>query len=370
MLLQNISIINYKNIEEADLAFSQNINCFVGKNGQGKTNLLDAVYYMSFCKSATGGTTDSLNIRHDADFAMLQADFLDDNGTAGRVTCGMKRGQRKHLKINGKEYKRIAEHVGKIPLVMISPIDSLLITGGSEERRRFMNQVIAQYSPAYLAAAMHYDRMLKQRNAILRADEEPDWSIVEVLEDMMSKDAETIYAERKAFAETFVPIFQELYNALSADGKETVNISLKSHAERGPLKPLLKEGRQKERIVGYTLHGPHKDDLELFVNDFPIKREASQGQQKTYFLSMKLAQYLYLRDKGDKRQPILLLDDIFDKLDADRVAKIVDYVSGNNAFGQIFISDTNREHIDALLASSSKTDYKLFNVANGIITEQ
>ena len=369
MLLQNIKIINYKNIEEADLDFSNSINCFVGKNGQGKTNILDAVYYISFCKSSTGAI-DSLNINHDADFAMLQSDFVDDNGTAGRVTCGIKRGQRKHLKINGKEYKRLTEHVGKIPLVMISPIDSLLITGGSEERRRFMNQVIAQYSPAYLAAVMHYERMLKQRNAILRSEEEPDWSIVDVLEDMMATDAETIYAERKAFAETFVPIFQKLYDALSADGKETVSIRYQSHAERGNLKPILKEGRQKERIVGFTLHGPHKDDLELFVNNYPIKKEASQGQQKTYFLSMKLAQYLYLRDKGDKRQPILLLDDIFDKLDADRVAKIVDYVSANDAFGQIFISDTNREHIDALLASSAETDYKLFNVVNGTITQQ
>lgn len=364
MQLERISIVNYKNIEQADLEFSANVNCFVGSNGMGKTNLLDAVYYLSFCKSASA-QSDACNVRHDADFFMIQGIYGGDNGGIERVNCAVKRGSRKRVKCNDKDCKRFSEHVGRIPLVMISPSDSLLVTGGSEERRKFMDTVISQYAPHYLECLIRYEKALKQRNALLKEENEPDWSIVEILEDMMSDTAAVIFEERREFVDRFVPIFQRIYNALCNTDREVVEIAYLSHGFRGELKPQLVEGRMRERIVGYTLHGMHKDDLQLMFNGYPIKQEGSQGQTKTYFIAMKLAQFVFLKEKGERRVPILLLDDIFDKLDAGRVGRIIDYVSGDE-FGQIFITDTNREHLDGILAATAK-DYRLFTVKDGIV---
>ena len=362
MQLERISIINYKNIEEAELEFSPNVNCFVGMNGMGKTNLLDAVYYLSFCKSSSS-QSDSFNIHHDADFFMIQGIYGGDNGGVDRVNCAVKRGSRKRVKCNDKDCKRFSEHVGRIPLVMISPSDSLLVTGGSEERRKFMDTVISQYEPKYLECLIRYDKALKQRNALLKEENEPDWSIVEILEDMMSDTAGFIFELRRNFVRDFIPIFQRIYNALCNTDRELVDIEYVSHGFRGELKPQLVEGRQRERIIGYTLHGIHKDDLQLNFNGYSIKQEGSQGQTKTYFIAMKLAQFVFLKGKGESRVPILLLDDIFDKLDAGRVGRIIDYVSGDE-FGQIFITDTNREHLDCILASTAN-DYRLFTVKEG-----
>ena len=367
MQLEQISIINYKNIEQADLQFSANVNCFVGKNGMGKTNLLDAVYYLSFCKSSSS-QSDAFNVHHDADFFMIQGTYGGDSGGIDRVNCAVKKGSRKRVKCNDKDCKRFSEHVGRIPLVMISPSDSLLVTGGSEERRKFMDTVISQYEPKYLDALIRYDKALKQRNALLKLEAEPDWSVVEILEDMMSDAAELIFVERKSFVQDFLPIFQRIYNALCNTETELVDIEYLSHGFRGPLKPQLVEGRAKERVIGYTLHGVHKDDLLLNFNGYPIKQEGSQGQTKTYFIAMKLAQFVFLKGKGEQRVPILLLDDIFDKLDAGRVGRIIDYVSGDE-FGQIFITDTNREHLDCILAATAK-DYRLFTVKDGKVDSE
>lgn len=366
MQLERISIVNYKNIAQADLEFSAHINCFVGRNGMGKTNLLDAVYYLSFCKSSFS-QSDHFNILHDADFFMIQGAYGGDNGGVEKVHCALKRGSRKRVRCNDKDCKKFSEHVGRIPLVMISPSDSLLVTGGSEERRKFMDTVISQYQPAYLEALIRYDKALKQRNALLKLEEEPDWNVVEILEDMMSDAAALIYAERSSFIRAFVPIFQRIYNALCDTTQELVDIVYQSHGDRGELKPQLVGGRVRERIVGYTLHGVHKDDLLLHFNGYAVRQEGSQGQTKTYFIAMKLAQFVFLKTKGECRVPILLLDDIFDKLDAGRVARIIDYVSGDE-FGQIFITDTNREHLDGILAASAK-DYRLFTVVNGEVAD-
>ena len=362
MILEQLSLLNYKNIEQAQLTLSPNVNCLIGANGQGKTNVLDAIYFLSFGKSATA-LTDGACVRHDAEFMMLQGKYRSALMEEEEISCGIKRGQRKRMRRNEKEYKRLSEHLGVIPLVMLSPADEQLVSGGSEERRRFMDIVLSQVSPNYLAALIRYNKSLQQRNAMLKQDDEPDAQLFEVLEEMMSMDAAVIYQERQAFVRDFVPIFQVMYARFCNAASEEVDILYDTHASRGDLLPILVRDRAKERIVGYTLHGPHKDNLELLMNGHNVRREASQGQTKTFFIAMKLAQFLYLKSVGEHRTPILLLDDIFDKLDAGRVACIVDYVCGYD-FEQIFITDTNREHLDSILAATHR-EYKLFEVKGG-----
>lgn len=362
MILEQLSLLNYKNIEQAQLTLSPNVNCLIGANGQGKTNVLDGIYFLSFGKSATA-LTDGACVRHDAEFMMLQGKYRSALMEEEEISCGIKRGQRKRMRRNDKEYKRLSEHLGVIPLVMLSPADEQLVSGGSEERRRFMDIVLSQVSPNYLAALIRYNKSLQQRNAMLKQEEEPDAQLFEVLEEMMSMDAAVIYQERQAFVRDFVPIFQTMYARFCNAASEEVDILYDTHASRGDLLPILVRDRAKERIVGYTLHGPHKDNLDLLMNGHNVRREASQGQTKTFFIAMKLAQFIYLKSMGEHRTPILLLDDIFDKLDAGRVACIVDYVSGDD-FEQIFITDTNREHLDSILAATHR-EYKLFEVKGG-----
>lgn len=362
MILKCLSITNYRNLPLSVLDFSPNVNCFVGANGMGKSNVLDAIYYLSFCRGFATAQ-DALNINHQSDFFILEADYETESNSQHHVCCALKRGARKRLKIDGKDVKRISEHVGKIPLVMIAPADSAFITGGSEERRHFMDMVIMQYNAVYLDSLIRYERALKQRNTLLKQEAEPDEAVMDVIEAMMSETGEVIYNERKRFVEEFQPIFLDLYRRLAGNVTEEVAMSYVSHGERGDLQSQLRDWRQRERIVGYSLHGVHKDDLDLTLNGFAVKREASQGQQKTYFIAMKLAQYVFLKNKGEKMVPLLLLDDIFDKLDSNRVEQIINYVSGNE-FGQIFITDTRREHLDQVLAATQR-DYKLFVVENG-----
>lgn len=374
MILRHIDILSYRNLQEVSLSFSDNVNCLVGNNGMGKTNVLDAIYYLSFCKSSVN-SQDALNVRHKDEFFILDGRYVqEETQVEEHVVCSLRRGQRKHFRRNDKEYKRLVEHVGLIPLVMISPNDSQIVTGGSEERRRFMDAVISQYDVTYLEHLIRYQRALTQRNTILKSDEEPDWQYMSILEEMLSVSASYLYNARAAFVEEFRPIFAELYARLCNSVYEQPDIRYESHAERGELLPWLQNWRDKERIVGYTLHGPHKDNLSLLLNGFELRREGSQGQTKTYFISMKLAQYIFLKRKGEQLLgasgsagvPILLLDDIFDKLDAGRVARIVEYVSGSD-FGQIFITDTNRDHLDQILSTTAR-DYKLFHVNDGTVT--
>lgn len=361
MILKRISILNFKNIQQAELTFSTKMNCFIGHNGVGKTNLLDAIYYLSFCKSSTN-PIDSQIIRHGQEFFVVQGFYEQEDKTPEEIYCGMKRGRKKQFKRNKKEYQRLAEHIGFIPLVIVSPSDSILITGGSEERRRFMDLVISQYDRGYLDALVRYNKALQQRNSMLKAEEEPDPELMNVWEEMMATNGKLIYEKRAMFINEFIPIFQRYYSFISND-QEMVSLTYQSHAQRGELADIIRESRAKDRIVGYSLHGIHKDELEMQLGEFPIKREGSQGQNKTYLIALKLAQFDFLKRTGSQTTPLLLLDDIFDKLDSSRVEQIVKLVSGEE-FGQIFITDTNREHLDSIL-QNMKQSYKLFEVENG-----
>lgn len=363
MILKKISVLNYKNIAQAELLFSPKMNCFIGHNGEGKTNLLDAVHFLSFCKSATN-SVDSQNIRHGEDFFMLQGEYEHETGEREEVYCGLKRKQKKRFKRNKKEYQRLSEHIGLVPLVSVSPADADLISGGSEERRRFMDMVIVQYDHEYLEALVRYNKALQQRNVLLKQEEEPDEELMCLWEDMMAREGNIIFEKRRAYVEEFIPVFQEFYGWIS-QGKEKVGLQYVSHGQRGDLLEVIRRDRAKDRIMGYSLHGIHKDELEMTLGDFPIKREGSQGQNKTYLIALKLAQFDFLRRTGSRTAPLLLLDDIFDKLDAERVEQIVRLVSGER-FGQIFVTDTNREHLDRILEKTDK-DYKLFYVENGEI---
>jgi len=366
MILKRISILNYKNLEQVELDFSPKMNCIIGQNGMGKTNLLDAVYYLSFCKSATN-PIDSQNMMHQQDFFVIQGFYETEQGDTEEVYCGMKRRQKKQFKRNKKEYSRLSDHIGFIPLVMVSPSDTDLISGGSEERRRFMDVVISQYDKEYLEALIRYNKALQQRNTLLKNDEMPDPELLDVWEEMMAASGEVVYRKRCAFIEEFIPIFQSFYAHIS-QGKEVVNLAYESHCRQGNLLQLLRENRPKDSIMGYSLKGVHKDDLVMQLEEYPIKREGSQGQNKTYLIALKLAQFDFLRRTGSNTTPLLLLDDIFDKLDASRVEQIVKLVSGDK-FGQIFITDTNRDHLDKIM-KKIEGEYKVFGVENGRIQER
>ena len=374
MILEKLSLINYKNIREATLELSPKINCMIGRNGVGKTNILDAVYFLSFCHSASN-PVDSALIRHDEDFLFLEGTYSDSASDISpstfnpppstMISCGMKRGSKKHFRRNKKEYRRLSEHIGLIPLVMVSPADTLLIDGGSEERRRLMDMVISQYDHTYMEAVSRYNKALQQRNAMLKLEEEPDPEIIGLWEEQMAIEGERIYQRRLSFVSELTPIFQHYYERIS-DNREEVAIDYVSHCQRGPLLEVIRRDRQKDRIMGYSLHGTHRDDLVFSLGGHPIRREGSQGQHKTFVIALKLAQFDFLKRTNGGNTPLLLLDDIFDKLDSSRVEEIVKLVAGEE-FGQIFITDTNREHLDQILAASSH-DYKIFFVEDGEVT--
>ncbi len=364
MILKRISILNYKNLEQAELAFSPKLNAFFGQNGMGKTNLLDAVYFLSFCKSA-GNPIDSQNIRHDADFFVIQGFYEAADGTPEEIYCGMKRRQKKQFKRNKKEYTRLSDHIGFLPLVMVSPADSALINGGSDERRRFMDVVISQYDKEYLDALIRYNKALAQRNTLLKNEMPVEEELFLVWEEMMAQAGEVVFRKREEFISEFIPIFQSFYSFISQD-KEAVGLTYDSHARDASLLEVLKESRMRDRIMGFSLRGVHKDELNMLLGDFPIKREGSQGQNKTYLVALKLAQFDFLKRTG-ATVPLLLLDDIFDKLDASRVEQIIKLVAGDS-FGQIFITDTNREHLDRILHKVG-SDYKMFRVEQGEVSE-
>lgn len=365
MQLNKLSILNYKNINEATLEFSPKINCFVGNNGVGKTNLLDAVYFLSFTHSMFS-TIDSQMMKHDTDFFMLQGQYMHDDGeTEEEVYAGMKRGAKKQFRRNKKAYKKLSEHIGLVPLIIVSPDDVSLISGGSEERRKLLDIVISQYDNTYIDLLLRYNKALQQRNALLKMEEEPDEMLMQLWEEEMAQSGEKIYEKRNAFVDRFVPVFNEIYGRIS-DGNEQVSLRYVSHCQRGPLLDVIQRDRHKDRAVGYSLHGIHRDDLEMLIDGYPMKREGSQGQTKTYVISLKLAQFDFLRQTISATTPLLLLDDIFDKLDAQRVEKIIGIVATED-FGQIFITDTNRDHLDSIL-SSGNFDYKLFHVDNGQFT--
>ena len=377
MILNRLSILNYKNIAEAQLEFSPKVNGFIGRNGMGKTNVLDAIYFLSFCHSAQSHQ-DSLAIKHDAPFFVIQGDYGEtgagvtaENGQDGdgiEIYCGMKRGQKKHFRRDKKEYKRLSEHIGLLPLVMVSPGDTWLVEGGSEERRRLLDMVAAQVSRPYIDALNRYNKALLQRNTMLKQEDGLfDHELMDILEEQMASEGEAIYRERLRLVGLLEPLFQRFYRQIASDGEE-VGLFYVSHCQRGSLLEVIRRDRNRDLAVGYSLHGVHKDDLQMMLNGHPMRREGSQGQLKTYVVALKLAQFALLRETVTATKPILLLDDIFDKLDAERVERIVKLVSGED-FGQIFVTDTNRDHLDQLLQHIG-TNHRLFYVEDGKIMQQ
>lgn len=359
MILQSLNILNYRNIREASLEFSPKLNCFVGLNGQGKTNVLDAIYLLSFTKSAYT-SQDSLNITHGEEMAMVQGNYGEFT-----ISCGLRKGVKKQFRKDKKDYPRLLDHIGLIPLVMVCPADHQLIEEGSDERRRFMDVVIGQRNRKYLDCLATYNALLKQRNALLKqyadAPTPPD-DLLEVLEWQMIEPAEYIFRARTEFFKEFEPYFQEVYKVISGSA-EAPALRYISQLQDRELREAYIHTRQRDLILGWTSQGPHKDDLDMRLGDYPLKQVGSQGQQRTFVLAMKLAQALYLADSTGKA-PILLLDDIFDRLDSERVERIVAMVQGEQ-FGQIFITDTDRQHLTDIIQPGP--DAKIFHVENGQI---
>ena len=393
MILQSLNILNYRNIREASLEFSPKLNCVVGLNGQGKTNVLDAIYLLSFTKSAYT-SQDSLNITHGEDMAMVQGSYITPpqpspqgressdashiaslEGRSGGVitiSCGLRRGVKKQFRKDKKDYPRLIDHIGLIPLVMVCPADHQLIEEGSDERRRFMDVVIGQRNRKYLDCLATYNALLKQRNALLKqlADKYPSplqgesegAALLEVLEWQMIEPAEYIFRARTEFFKEFEPYFQEVYKVISGSAEVPV-LRYISQLQDRELREAYIRTRQRDLILGWTSQGPHKDDLDMRLGEWPLKQVGSQGQQRTFVLALKLAQALYLADSTGEA-PILLLDDIFDRLDSERVERIVAMVQGEQ-FGQIFITDTDRQHLTDIIQPGP--DAKIFHVENGVI---
>lgn len=364
MFLKKLSVLNFKNYPEAELSFSKQINCLTGNNGEGKTNILDAIHYLSFCKSFFN-PIDSQNILHNAQFFMIQGVFempeQDDE-----VYCGLKRNQKKQFKRNKKEYARLADHIGLYPLVMISPADSELITEGSESRRRFIDSVIAQFDRDYLENLISYNKVLSHRNALLKQfgdSRKFDKTSLEIWDMQLIEHGKKVHASRQKFVNNFVSTFQSYYELISG-GKEKVNIQYISHLNENAFADLLEKALNRDRAIEYTTVGIHKDDLEFTINDYPIKKFASQGQQKSFLIALKLAQFDFIK-KIKNITPILLLDDIYDKLDDLRVKQLMEIVSSDN-FGQLFITDTHPTRLGDLFQSSD-VDYKVFRIANGAV---
>ena len=359
MILQSLNILSYRNIHEASLEFSPKLNCFVGLNGQGKTNVLDAIYLLSFTKSAYT-SQDSLNITHGEEMAMVQGNYGEFT-----ISCGLRKGVKKQFRKDKKDYPRLLDHIGLIPLVMVCPADHQLIEEGSDERRRFMDVVIGQRNRKYLDCLATYNALLKQRNALLKqyadAPTPPD-DLLEVLEWQMIEPAEYIFRARTEFFKEFEPYFQEVYKVISGSA-EAPALRYISQLQDRELREAYIRTRQRDLILGWTSQGPHKDDLDMRLGDYPLKQVGSQGQQRTFVLALKLAQALYLADSTGEA-PILLLDDIFDRLDSERVERIVAMVQGEQ-FGQIFITDTDRQHLTDIIQPGP--DAKIFHVENGKI---
>lgn len=351
MVLQEIHIDNFKNISEADIRFSDKTNCFLGDNGMGKSNLLDAVYYLSFCKSFSG-QPDAMLVRNDATFMMLRGNYLR-NGEPEELQFGFQAGHRKKFRRGGKEYKRLSEHIGLFPLVMAAPSDTDLIRGGSEIRRKFIDRIISQTDAGYLHFLIRYNTLLESRNKLLR-DAPPDrcfdsGGLIETLDLQMTQAADYISAARRKWFGVFSNIFGKYYCSIAGERSETVALTYNTTVspENFPLYEQLGARMKRDLVLGYTSAGIHRDDFDMKINGMPLARSASQGQCKTFVVAMRLAQYEFLSEATGLK-PLLLLDDIFDKLDAGRVERIINTVSGDD-FGQIFITDTNRENLDTIM---------------------
>lgn len=359
MHLKKISLFNFKNFEEASFEFEHKINCFVGKNGIGKTNVLDAIYHLAFGKSYFNALSVQ-NIKHNEDFFVIDGEFEKQERTE-QIVCSLKKGQKKILKRNGKLYEKFSDHLGFIPLVIISPTDADLIREGSEIRRKFIDTVISQLDNLYLNELIQYQKIIAQRNALLKyfaLNRVFETATLEIYDEQLSDFGKNIYQKRKQFLNDFIPIFDKFYKLIS-NSEENVHLEYESQLEHTDLLFLLKENINKDRALQYTSVGIHKDDLAFTIDGFPIKKFGSQGQQKSFLIALKLAQFEFVKKQSGEK-PILLFDDIFDKLDETRVSQIVLMVN-NDDFGQLFISDTHPERTETIVKQTHQS-YKMFNL--------
>ncbi len=365
MYLQKLKLTNFKNYETADLGFSEKINCFVGDNGVGKTNLMDAIYYLSFCKSYFN-PQDMMNIRHTEDAFAIHGTYLRNENQSDSVSCIQRRNQKKLFRMNKKDYDRLADHIGLFPLVIVSPSDSDLISLGSEERRKYFDGVISQFDKVYLDDLLNYSRALQHRNALLKSIAEHGGQSIESIEvwdQQMLEPGQRIFEKRTLFLKEFYPLFQNYFEFVS-EGREAVNIEYESQLRNLEFKELLRSSIRKDLAMRYTTAGIHKDDFMFSISGYSAKRFGSQGQQKSLLIALKLSQFEYTRTtKGYK--PILLFDDIFDKLDERRVGQLVKLV-GADDFGQVFITDTQPDRIEKIF-KQVEIEHRIFNVKNGAV---
>ena len=359
MHLKKITLLNFKNFDSQSFDFQERINCFVGDNGVGKTNVLDAIYYLSFGKSYFNPIA-SQNIRHQQDFFMLEGKY-DIAERIDTIVCSLKRGQKKVIKRNDKEYERFSDHIGMLPLVIISPADRDLIIEGSETRRKFVDSVISQSDKQYLKTLINYNKVLAQRNSLLKyfaINRTFDALNLKVYDEQLEQYGTIIYNKRKEFLNEFTPIFEARYKIIT-DNKEQVNLNYKTQLDEGSLTDILSNNLERDRMLQYTSVGIHKDDLLFEIDGHPIKKFGSQGQQKSYLIALKLAQFDFIKNQA-KVKPILLLDDIFDKLDDNRVSQIIDLVN-QDEFGQLFISDTHVERTEEVVKKTNQP-YQIFKL--------
>lgn len=363
MYLKKIALLNFKNIRQEELSLCPGINALVGDNGAGKTNVIDAVYYLSMCKSSLQ-MTDGQSIRHDADFFLLEGTYSTDAGKREVIVCSFSRKGGKVLKRNGKEYDRLSDHVGLIPAVIVSPADSALISDAADERRRYLNAFLSQLDRPYLQAVMRYNAVLAERNRLLKM--QPDETMLQIYDRQLCDHGRVIHARRRELVERLQPIVARYYRLLSED-REQVELLYKSELNERPFEEILQAARQKDLVNEFTTAGIHRDDLVLKIGGYPLRKYGSQGQQKSFLIALKLAQYAIVAEEKHER-PILLLDDLFDKLDAGRVEQLIRLVS-SETFGQILISDCNPTRLKTILDRSGG-DYTLFSVADGAVTQE
>lgn len=360
MYLKKINIVNFKNIDSLSLDFCLNVNCFTGLNGAGKTNIIDAIHYLSLCKSSVG-LSDSQCVNHDKDFFVIDGEYEMADGDFENVACSFSKVKGKVVKRSEKEYQRLSDHIGLLPLVMISPADTALINDASEERRRFLNSFISQIDKDYLNALMRYNTLISQRNKLLKDGYAMNYEVLEVIDMQIAPFSDLIYKKRKEFIESISPLVNSYYAEISSD-KESIVIGYKSALDELSTEEVFKSAIEKDRVMGYSTVGVHRDNIEFKIDGYQLRKYGSQGQQKSFLIALKLAQFSVIANSKAVK-PILLLDDIFDKLDLDRVEKLIALVS-QERFGQIFITDANKVRVDNIL-NNIKGEYLSFVVENG-----